>query len=274
MLVAQLTDTHIRPHGALAYGRVDTAAHLQAAVAHILALTPRPDVVIVTGDLTDRDLPQEYARFRDLTAALPMPLLPLPGNHDSSQGLMAAFPQVAARAAGPRAHHVVDEFDLSLVMLDSTVPGAPHGELGPDGLAFLDRALATRPGRPALVCLHHPPFVTGIHHMDAMNLRDGVALEAVLRRHPQVVGLVCGHVHRAITTTFAGLAATIAPSPAHAVSLTLGAGDPASFHMEPPSLSLHLWQAARLTTHRSFIGAYPGPFPFFDSAGQPIVTAV
>lgn len=274
MLIAQLTDTHIRPEGMLAYGRVDTEAHLRAAVAHILALSPRPDLVIVTGDLTDRDLPEEYTRFRALTAPLPMPLLPLPGNHDTSAGLMAAFPEVAARAGAPRAHYVVDEFDLRLLMLDSSVPGAPHGELGRDGLAFAERALSAQPERATLVCLHHPPFATGIAHMDAMNLVDTAALEAMIRRHPQVVGLVCGHVHRAVTTTFAGIAATIAPSPAHVVSLALAPDDPATFHLEPPSLSLHRWADGRLATHQSFIGAYPGPFPFFDSAGQPVVATV
>jgi 3',5'-cyclic AMP phosphodiesterase CpdA len=271
MLIAQLTDTHIRPEGALAYGRVDTARHMEAAVSHILSLDPRPDVVVVTGDLTDLDLPQEYARFRALAARLPMPVLPIPGNHDSSAGLLAAFPEVAARAGGPRAHHVVDAFDLSLVMLDSSVPGAAHGARGADGLAFLEAALERGRDRPALVLLHHPPFKTGIAHMDAQNLRDGAALEAILRRHPQVVGLVCGHVHRAITTTFAGIAATIAPAPAHVVSLDLAPDGPATFHMEPPALALHLWTGDRLVSHVSQIGGYPGPFPFFDEAGRAIV---
>ncbi|MFG1358756.1 phosphodiesterase [Xanthobacter pseudotagetidis] len=271
MLIAQLTDTHIRPEGALAYGRVDTARHMEAAVAHILALDPRPDVVVVTGDLTDFDLPAEYARFRALAARLPMPVLPIPGNHDSSAGLLAAFPEVAARAGGPRANHVDDAFPLRLLMLDTSVAGAPHGELGAEGLAFLDAALSQAPERPTLLFGHHPPFLTGIAHMDAQNLRDGAALEAVIRRHPQVVGLACGHVHRAITTTFAGVAATIAPAPAHVVSLDLAPDGPATFHMEPPALALHLWAGGRLVSHVSQIGAYPGPFPFFDAAGRAIV---
>ena len=267
MLVAQLTDTHIRPEGVLAYGRVDTARYLEAAVAHILALDPKPDMVIVTGDLTDRDLPEEYARFRALTARLPMPMLPVPGNHDSTAGLLAAFPEVAARTVGPRAHYVVEGDDLRVILLDTTVTGAPHGELGADGLVFLDRALAAHPGKPALVCGHHPPFLTGIRHMDAQNLRDGAALEEVVRRHPQVVSLTFGHVHRAITTTFAGVAASIAPAPAHAVSLDLAPDAPPTFHMEPPSLALHLWDDGRLVTHRDFIGAFPGPYPFFGADG-------
>jgi hypothetical protein len=44
--------------------------------------------------------------------------------------------------------------------------------------------------------MHHPPFVIGIAHTNAIGLLERTAgLEAVLRRHPQVEG--CGHIHPA-----------------------------------------------------------------------------
>lgn len=266
MLLAQLTDTHIRLPGSLAYGVVDTAVFLERAVAHLAAR--RPDAVIVTGDLTDFDRPEEYARFQALTAALPMPLFPVPGNHDSTQGLAAAFPHIAAQAGGGKLNYVVDDFDLRLVMLDSSVAGAPYGHLGPQTLDWLDATLAAGADRPCLIALHHPPFLTGIRHMDVQNLQDADALEAVLARHPQVQGLVCGHVHRTIVTSFAGRPASIGPSPAHAVSLDLDPAAPPTFHMEPPGLHLHRFAGGRLVTHLDFIGTYPGPHPFFGADNQ------
>jgi Icc protein len=56
VLIAQISDTHIKPEGSLAYGRVDTSAFLARAVDHILHLDPRPDVVLGTGDLVDGGL--------------------------------------------------------------------------------------------------------------------------------------------------------------------------------------------------------------------------
>jgi 3',5'-cyclic AMP phosphodiesterase CpdA len=53
MLIAQITDLHIRPGELLAYGRVDTASCLRRAVAALQALDPLPDVVLATGDLVD-----------------------------------------------------------------------------------------------------------------------------------------------------------------------------------------------------------------------------
>ena len=74
-------------------------------------------------------------RFRAIVAPLGLPLFPVPGNHDSSGGLLKAFPEIAARCAGGRVNYVVEDFPLRLVMLDSTVYGRPHGTLGEEGLA-------------------------------------------------------------------------------------------------------------------------------------------
>ncbi|MFG1466224.1 phosphodiesterase [Xanthobacter sp. DSM 24535] len=265
MLIAQITDTHIRMPGTLAYGVVDTAAYLEKAVAHLNALPARPDVLLVTGDLTDFNRPEEYARFQALTASLAMPLLPIPGNHDSTAGLAAAFPAIAARTRAGKLNYLIEDFPVRLVMLDSSVPGAPHGELGPQTLGWLEETLAAAPDRPTLIALHHPPFLTGIHHMDVQNLRDADALEAVVARHPQVLALVCGHVHRTVFTRFAGATTSICPSPAHAVSLDFDPSGEPGFHMEPPGLHLHRFDAGRLVTHLSFIGTYDGPHPFFGA---------
>ena len=53
MLIAQITDLHMRTPGDKAYGIIDPAAFLGPAVRALNALTPRPDCVLITGDLTD-----------------------------------------------------------------------------------------------------------------------------------------------------------------------------------------------------------------------------
>src|SRR5690242_8860458 len=77
--------------GALAYGAVDTAACLERAVAALNALSPAPDLAIATGDLVDHGEAEEYAHLRALLAPLRMPVFVIPGNHDSRDGLRAAF---------------------------------------------------------------------------------------------------------------------------------------------------------------------------------------
>jgi hypothetical protein len=78
-----------------------------------------------------------------------------------------------------------------------------------------DRTLAEAPGRPTVVAMHHPPFVTGIGHMDRVGLSGSEALAQVIARHPQVERIIAGHLHRPITVRFAKTVAGTCPSPAH-----------------------------------------------------------
>jgi 3',5'-cyclic AMP phosphodiesterase CpdA len=137
---------------------------------------------------------------------------------------------------------------------------------------WLDGKLAASASRPALLFLHHPPFVTGIMHMDVQNLRNADALAAILRRHPRMRLVASGHVHREALTTFAGVATTICPAPNHAVALDLAAQWPPSFKVEPPAFHLHAWFAGErfgaVVTHWVPIGEFDGPRPFFGGDGK------
>jgi 3',5'-cyclic-AMP phosphodiesterase len=256
MLIAQISDLHFLPKGTLAFGRVDVAGCLERAIDHLNALHPRPDGVLITGDLTNDGDAAAWAELMAMLGRLDAPLYPLPGNHDARELMRAAFAHLELLPADGPLCFAVDLGPLRLIGLDSLIPGDPAGRLGPEQLAWLDSHLADRPEKPTLVALHHPPFRTGIDHMDAMMLEDGAALAAVIRRHPQVERILCGHVHRSVQCRFAGTIAQIAPGTAHAVRLAL-AGEPARWVMEPPGVLLHEWRDGRgLVSHLDFIGDF------------------
>src|SRR6185295_14939281 len=75
-------------------------------------------------------------------------------------------------------------------------------------LAWLDARLGEGSQRPTVVFMHHPPFVTGLRAMDAMGLDGKAELGTVVARHPQVEGVLCGHVHRPMTRRLGGTVAT------------------------------------------------------------------
>jgi Icc protein len=256
MLLVQMSDPHFLPRGMLAYGKLDVAAYLERAVAHVAGLEPAPDAILITGDLTSDGDQAVYAELVGMLGGLVAPVFPLPGNHDRRDLLRAAFPGIVP-ASGPIAY-VIERFPVRVVMLDSLVEGQSYGKLGLDQLAWLDATLRADPAAPTLVALHHPPFRTGIDHMDYSMLQDADALAEVVSRHPQVERVVAGHVHRVIQRRFAGTLAVTAPGIAHQVALVLGPGR-GPWDCEPPGVLLHYWSdAAGLVTHVSPIGAY-GP---------------
>ncbi|HZP79887.1 MAG TPA: phosphodiesterase [Pseudolabrys sp.] len=272
VVIAQITDLHIKPPGSLAYGRVDTAAALSRCIMALNRLAPRPDLVVISGDLTDIPDAVSYDHVRALLSSLLLPFIAVPGNHDHRALLRAALPhQDEARATGPvnvmRAVHGLD-----VIALDSSVPGKPHGELDATTLRWLDATLGASTTRPAILFLHHPPFITGIGHMDVQNLRNAADLAILLRRHKRARLVAAGHVHRATVTTFADIAATICPAPNHAVALDLEARLPPSYKVEPPAYHLHVWFPGdgfgSVVTHLVPIGEFDGPHPFFDTGGR------
>jgi Icc protein len=265
-LLAQVTDMHIKAGGKLSYRVVDTAGSLARCIEHLLQVPQTPDAVLFTGDLTDFGRAEEYDNLRSLLAPLPMPVFLMPGNHDNPEVMRAAFPGHAYLRQRPgRIDYVIDDFPVRLVALDTTVPQESGGALHAAQLEWLDETLAAVPARPTIVALHHPPFWTGIGHMDRIGLANPNALEAVIARHPQVERVVSGHLHRAIVTRFGGTIASTCPSPAHQVALDLADDAQSRFMMEPPGFQLHLWrEGAALITHTAAIGDFAGPYPFYE----------
>ena len=234
-LIAQISDLHIKRPGALAYGRVDTAAALTRCIKTLNQLSPRPDLVVISGDLADTPSPEEYDHLKALLAPLQIPFAAIPGNHDDRTLMRATFPQDATHFGPINLTRAVGGIDVLLI--DSSVPGKPHGEIDGTTLEWLETVLGASLTRPALLFVHHPPIVTGIAHMDVQNLRNANLLEAILRRHARVRLVAAGHVHRATCTMFAGTAATICPAPNHAVVLDLEERLPPSFNIEPPAFA-------------------------------------
>ena len=267
MLVAQITDTHVSTPGSSIDEHYCTAAYLERAVAHLNALDPRPDLVVVTGDLVERGETAEYERLRQLLAPLAMPVHLLPGNHDNRASIRRVFGDHAyVPAQGNFLQYVIETGPVRLLALDTLVPGESGGQLCDERLAWLDARLAEAPTRPTVVFMHHPPFATGMRKMDQMGLADSAGLAAVIRRHPQVERIACGHLHRFIIRRFAGTVACTAPATAHQLALCLGSEPTLATVMEPPACLLHLWLGERdgLVTHVSVIGDQSPEFTVFD----------
>jgi Icc protein len=267
VLIAQITDTHISTPDSVSDRLFRTPEHLERAVAHLNRLAPRPDVVLITGDLVEHGEPEEYARLRGLLDPLSMPCYVIPGNHDSREHLARAF---ADRGYLPQGggflHYTVEPWPVRLVGLDTLVPGAPGGHLCSQRLDWLDARLAEAPGRPTVVFMHHPPFVTGLVAMDSMGLEGRDELAEVIRRHPQVERVLCGHVHRPMTRRFAGTVASTSPATAHQIALALAPAQHLAVVMEPPACMLHLWLGvdAGLVSHLSVIGDERPPLTLYD----------
>ena len=102
MILCQLTDLHVRPRGKLSNSVVDTNRLTEQAFRAVAQFTPRPDAVLITGDLTECGLAEEYALLAELLRLLPMPVFVIPGNHDRREILERALGHLPGVASDPR----------------------------------------------------------------------------------------------------------------------------------------------------------------------------
>jgi hypothetical protein len=184
MLIAHLSDPHLRPPSQLYQGLVASNEMFEQAIQHLNALNPAPDVVLLSGDLTDTGSASEYATAREMLAAIRQPLLAIPGNHDERDAFRACFADRLQLPPSGALH--LDRGDLGpvrIIGLDVTVPGKHHGDMDDAACLWLEQHLSDEPGRPTIVMLHHPPFASGIAFIDAYNCRQGDRLATIIARH-------------------------------------------------------------------------------------------
>ncbi len=192
--LVQLTDTHLcaEPGGTLL--GMDTDRSLQLVIERVLREREHIDLVLATGDLSDRGSQPAYRRLQGYLQRISAPCSWLPGNHDNRQEMVAALGDgeelcVDIRAAG-----------WQILMLDSQIPGQVGGGLGDAELSGLRSALerAAEAGLYTLICLHHQPLPIGSAWLDRQMVKDADAFWQVVDDFTGVRGVLWGHVHQEV----------------------------------------------------------------------------
>lgn len=265
--IAQITDFHVSTPDSLMDRTYRTARRLELAVQHLNRLSPRPDVVLATGDLVERGGAGEYDVVRRHLDTLEMPYFVIPGNHDSRDEMRNAFGDGGYFGPDTRfLHYAIDRFPLRLIGLDTIIPGRTAGTLCQDRLEWLESTLSAAPERPTVVFMHHPPLRSGIAKMDIEGFDATDALADVLGRHSQIEAVLCGHLHRSISRRLAGTMVVTSPSVSHQLELDLSTEEKLSIVLEPAACMLHVWYGPPdgLVSHQSYIGGDYQRIQVFD----------
>jgi len=191
LLVAQITDTHLLAASEGTLLGVPTSESCAAILGCIRSLARQPDLLLMTGDLSQDETPASYERLAAEVGALGIPAYWLPGNHDCSQLMEKVLCKPPISTA-----KVLQAGGWQFILLDSSVSGQVHGCLCDRSLRWLDAQLQRHPDLPTIVSLHHPPFKIDSAWIDQSRLKNPEDLFAVLDRHTQVRIVVFGHIHQ------------------------------------------------------------------------------
>lgn len=265
MLIAQISDTHITGPGTRAYGIAPMAENLMRCVEHLNQLVPQPDLVLLTGDISQDGLAEEFEHAASLLDDLSMPYYVIPGNHDDRVGLWATFGgQACPSRAGGFINYVIDDHEMRLIALDSTAPGKSGGEICEARAAWLDKTLSADPAKPTLIFMHHPPLKFGVIETDIDGFEGADRLAGVVEKYSNIENILCGHIHLPAHTRWKGTVVSTAPSIGMQLVLDLQLKRD-EFTLVDPAFLLHHWTGDKsLITFYFDVDPGDGPFPFVD----------
>ncbi len=241
-VIAQLSDIHIGGPNAGSGERFSTA------LREINQMSSRPNLVVLTGDVTHNGTIEEWTELRERLSELLVPWEAIPGNHD----------RTIADLAG---HRAIDAGPLRLILLDTS-----SDVFSTEDSNWLDNELAQRPGDPTVIAIHQPPFETGIWWMDCVGLKGAELFESVVRRHACVIKVLSGHIHRLIQTNWGPCSLWVCPSTAVSVAADLDPGHDPAETAEAPTFSLHAYTGRGIVSHLVPIGPPAVRSPIVNSA--------
>lgn len=181
MLIVQISDLHVGSQF------VESKFHQMATEVNDI----KPDVVVVTGDLTNQGIPAEYEKCSELLSTIrTKKLIAVSGNHDYRNTGYLLF-----RKYFPSSN--VNELDKNVVLatIGTARPDRNEGEVGYRQNLWLENTLKKFNSRIILVAMHHHLIDvpdTGSNHQTVRDAGD--VLRTILDSGVSLV--LCGHNHR------------------------------------------------------------------------------
>ncbi len=146
---------------------------------------PRPQFIVLTGDCTEFGSQAHYALFRKLESDLQVPVLAVPGNHDTTWAPKSRWEE----NLGPR-HFSVQCGNLQVIGLDSTLEMRGEGHIDAAERDWLVRTLDGLPRGRSVILGWHQPLTGG----KSLDYSTEAFITGILCRYP-VIATLTGHNH-------------------------------------------------------------------------------
>ena len=190
LTIAQITDTHLFRETTAEFRGVNTYQSFIAVVEKLRQISPSPDLLLLTGDLSQDETKESYQILGDHLESLAVPIYSIAGNHDNLQ----LMEQVLVNQPFSREKYL-NLADWQIILLNSAVSGQVAGYLSPETLSYLKTKLSQF-NRPTLISLHHHPVEINSEWMDEYKVQNNRKFLEIITGYPQVKIVLFGHIHQ------------------------------------------------------------------------------
>lgn len=194
-LILQLSDLHLFKTPQQTIMKVNPAAALEKVIAKICDdyADNKPDLAIISGDLTQDGSLESYQLAYSMLRRLSVPCVALPGNHDEEIYLKQVFlspKQTVIPFASPI---------WTLLGLNTQFKGAAYGIIRQEEWQAVTTLVEKNPKRHFVLFLHHHLLPCGSHWLDKINVHRAAPFLDFIRAHPNLRAVFGGHVHQELT---------------------------------------------------------------------------
>lgn len=261
MKILQLTDLHVNADGRNAFQKAESLRDLRRTVDYVLKVELKPDIAIVTGDVSTDGTGSAYTLVRQELSRLGCPYYVLPGNHDKKAEMKEVLADDCLTALDGVPGICLDTEAARLLLFDSAEENVSVGGLNEEQLVWLSSQLDVSDGRPIMLWMHHFPFRTGYVGMD-YPFPDEERLMALLQGHNAYV--CSGHIHAGVLRRCGDVTLVTAPAVSMMMELRL---EKVRFYTEESGFALHIVEDHVVTTHLCAVPAEAvpgGPYRFIE----------
>ena len=181
MEIVQLSDIHV-----WAQFRADI---FEKVIEEVNSLNP--DAVVITGDLTNEGLKEQYEKCKTLISKINVEkIIAVSGNHDYRNTGYLHFKKYFP-------FQTINELndDVVLVTLGTARPDRDEGEVGYRQISWLERTMKKYQNKTTILAMHHHLIGIPDTGSDRLTIIDaGDVLRATLDSNVNLV--LCGHKHR------------------------------------------------------------------------------
>jgi Icc protein len=211
MRIAHISDFHLpnKPGQRVNEARPD--ANLIEAVAVLKKQTPKPELIVLGGDLLEDGQKGNYETIAELFKEFQVPLHTVLGNHDDLKALKRS--SLIDQDNDYPGYGSFDHGKLHIVLLNTGGTGKGHGHLEEQQLLWLSEDLYQNHRKPILIFMHHHPVNSGVPWLDKIKLENADEFwEIVPPYSNNILGVFFAHLHIQLSTVTRGVLAASPPA--------------------------------------------------------------
>jgi 3',5'-cyclic-AMP phosphodiesterase len=204
MRIAHISDFHLPNKPGQKVNGALPDANLIEAVSLLKQQTPKPDLVVLGGDLLEDGQKGNYEAIIDLFKDVQVPLHTVVGNHDDLKTLKKS--SLTENGGSDKGYASFDQGRLHLILLNTARSGKSHGNIEEEQLLWLSEDLWANRDKPVMIFMHHHPIDSGVPWLDKMKLENAEAFWRIVPPYSKnILGIFFAHLHIQISTVVRGI---------------------------------------------------------------------